>query len=183
MTRRYRLSVTTLACASLLGLLQGVAAQTPARDATKDSLPVSATAPGACDPRSASSQPSTIPMAQAQAQEASDADVALVRRAIDSLRSSGAEEASRIEATISDPVARKLVEWIILRGDNDGADFARYAGFIAANPSWPSIALFRRRAEAMLWVEDVRPPQVLSFFKGCAAANGQGPLGFGSGPH
>jgi hypothetical protein len=47
-------------------------------------------------------------MAQAQTQETFDADVALVRRAIDSLRSSGAEEASRIEATISDTVARKL---------------------------------------------------------------------------
>jgi soluble lytic murein transglycosylase len=83
-------------------------------------------------------------MAQAQAQETSDADVALVRRAIDSLRSSGAEEATRIEATISDPVARKLVEWIILRGDKNGADFARYAAFIAANPSWPSVPVPKR---------------------------------------
>ena len=137
---------------------------------------VSAPASGACDARSGSSQPSANPMPQAQTQETSDADVALVRRAIDTLRSSGAEEASRIEATVSDPVARKLVEWIILRGDNNGANFARYAAFIAANPSWPSVALFRRRAEAMLWVEDVRPPQVLSFFKGCPPQTAKGRL-------
>jgi soluble lytic murein transglycosylase len=118
-------------------------------------------------------------MPQAQAQEASDADVALVRRAIDSLRNSGAEEATRIETTISDPVARKLVEWIILRGDNNGANFARYAAFISPNPSWPSIALFRRRAEAVLWVEDVRPPQVLSFFKGCPPQTAKGRLVLG----
>jgi soluble lytic murein transglycosylase len=115
-------------------------------------------------------------MAEAQARETSDADVALVRRAIDSLRSSGAEEASRIEATVSDPVARKLVEWIILRGDNNGANFARYAAFIAANPSWPGIALFRRRAEAILWAQDVRPPQVLSFFKACPPQTAKGRL-------
>jgi soluble lytic murein transglycosylase len=63
----------------------------------------------------------------------------LVRRAIDSLRGSGAEEATRIEATISDPVARKLVESTILRGNNNGANFARYAAFIAANPSCPAV--------------------------------------------
>src|SRR5262249_23247201 len=48
-----------------------------------------------------------------------------------------------------DPVARKLVEWIILRSDRNGAGSARYATFIAANPSWPSLAMFRRRAEAL----------------------------------
>jgi soluble lytic murein transglycosylase len=176
LTRRDWLAVATLACAGLLACIQPVAAQSPAtRDGTKDSLAVSAPASGACDARSGSSQPSTIPMGQAQTQT-SDADVALVRRAIDSLRSSGAEEASRIEATVSDPVARKLVEWIILRGDNNGANFARYAAFIAADPSSPSVALFRRRAEAMLWVEDVRPPQVLSFFKGCPPQTAKGRL-------
>src|SRR5262249_52615801 len=145
----FLVSVATLACASLLACTQCVAGQTAGtREGSKDLLPVSAAASGACDSRGGSSQPSTIPLARAQTQESSDADVALVRRAIDSLRSSGAEEASRIEATISDPIARKLVEWIILRGDNNGANFARYAAFIAANPSWPSIALFRRRAEA-----------------------------------
>ena len=35
--------------------------------------------------------------------------------------------------------------------------FARYAAFIAANPSWPSIGLLRRRAEAMLWNERADP--------------------------
>jgi len=148
--RRDWLSVATLACASLLACVQCVAGQTAGtREGTKDSLPVSVAASGACDSRRGSSQPSTIPMPQAQTQETSDADVALVKRAIDSLPSSGAEEATRIEATISDPIARKLVEWIILRANNNGAQFARYAAFIVANPSWPSIALFRRRAEAI----------------------------------
>ena len=109
MIRQNWLSVATLACVSLLACIQCVAGQAVGtRDGTKDLLPVPAPASNACDAREASSQPSTTPMAQAQTQETFDADVALVRRAIDSLRSSGAEEASRIEATISDTVARKL---------------------------------------------------------------------------
>jgi soluble lytic murein transglycosylase len=105
------------------------------------------------------------PLAQAPPQT-SDAEIALVKSAIDSLRGGGADKATRIEANISDPVARKLVEWIILRSDRNGAGSARYAAFIAANPSWPSLAMFRRRAEAMLWVENPKPAQVLSFFNG-----------------
>ncbi|MBV8743914.1 MAG: lytic transglycosylase domain-containing protein [Xanthobacteraceae bacterium] len=115
-------------------------------------------------------------MPQTQTQDNFDADVALVKRAIESLRTSGAEEATRIEATISDPVARKLVEWIILRANNNGANFPRYAAFIAANPSWPGVALFRRRAEAALWVEDVGATQVLSFFTGCPPQTAKGRL-------
>jgi soluble lytic murein transglycosylase len=45
------------------------------------------------------------------------------------------------------------VEWAILRSNNNGADYARLQAFITANPSWPNIAMFRRRAEAMLWEE------------------------------
>ena len=40
------------------------------------------------------------------------------------------------------------------------AAFARYAAFIAANPSWPSIVTLRRRAEAMLWQERSDPTTV-----------------------
>jgi soluble lytic murein transglycosylase len=65
--------------------------------------------------------------------DVSGADIALVRKAIDSLRSS-ADSATQIETAISDPAARKLVEWIILRSGN-GFRSTRYRAFIAANPS------------------------------------------------
>ena len=133
-------------------------------------------AAGARHDREAVSRPPTVPLAQAPASDASDADVALVRSAIDSLRSGGASKATSVEATISDPVARKLVEWIILRSDHNGADSARYAAFIAANPSWPSLAMFRRRAEAMLWAEDLKPAQVLRFFDGSPPQSARGRL-------
>ncbi len=120
--------------------------------------------------------PSKVPLAQAPTLETLDADIALVKRAIDALRSRGADEATRIESSISDPVARKLVEWSVLRDGDNGAEFSRYAAFIAANPTWPSVAMFRRRAEAMLWVEDASPAKVRSYFNGAPPLSAKGRL-------
>jgi soluble lytic murein transglycosylase len=108
--------------------------------------------------------------------DTSDPDVALVRKAIDSLHSGGATKATQIESAIADPAARKLVEWIILRSPNNGVESTRYLAFIAANPSWPSHALFRRRAEELLWVEHVKPAQVLAFFKDSPPQSARGRL-------
>jgi soluble lytic murein transglycosylase len=117
-----------------------------------------------------------IPLAPGPAPETSDADMALVKSAIDALRSGGASKATGIAADISDPAARKLVEWLILRGDHNGADSKRYLTFIAANPGWPNLAMFRRRAEAMLWVENVKPAQALSFFNDSPPQSNMGRL-------
>jgi soluble lytic murein transglycosylase len=56
------------------------------------------------------------------------------------------------------------VEWAILRSDDNGAPFSRYAAFIADNPNWPSIGFLRRRAESMLWVERGPPAATIAFF-------------------
>ncbi len=53
-------------------------------------------------------------------------------------------------------------------------DFSRYIDFIAANPSWPSIATLRRRAEGVLWEERADPQTVIGFFRFGAAAHRQG---------
>ena len=117
-----------------------------------------------------------VPLAQGPSPQTSDTEIALVRGAIAGLRSGGSGKAASVQATISDPVARKLVEWIILRSDHNRTGSARYLAFIAANPDWPSLAVFRRRAEAMLWVENVKPTQVLSFFNDSPPQSGMGRL-------
>jgi soluble lytic murein transglycosylase len=95
---------------------------------------------------------------------ASAEDVARVKTAVGLTRQGKSSQATDEQRAISDPAARKLVEWAILRSDNNNADFPRYAAFIAANPSWPAIGALRRRAEAMLWVENVEPAKVRAFF-------------------
>ena len=96
----------------------------------------------------ATARPDPIPAVTASA-----ADLAAVREAIEHTRRGRAKDATEVEQRIADPLARKLVEWAILRSDENGADFSRFQAFIAANPSWPNIAMFRKRAEAMLWQE------------------------------
>jgi soluble lytic murein transglycosylase len=80
-------------------------------------------------------------------------DLAAVKNAIDLARKAKTTEATVIENAIGDPAAQKLVEWFILRHPDADARFGRYAAFIAENPSWPGVALMRRRAEARLWQE------------------------------
>ena len=133
-------------------------------------------APGTGDTGTGEAQPPSAPLAQAPALHASEADVALVKSAIETLRKGGASKATAVAAGISDPVARKLVEWIILRSDHSGADSARYTAFMTANPSWPSLGAFRRRAEAMLWVENAKPARVMSFFDGSPPQSAMGRL-------
>ena len=90
-------------------------------------------------------------------------DLAAVKNAIDLVRKAKTGEATVVQKTIGDPAAQKLVEWFILRHPDAEAKFSRYAAFIADNPSWPSMGLMRRRAEARLWQERSDAPTVHSF--------------------
>jgi len=80
-------------------------------------------------------------------------ELAAVKDAIDLARKGKMSDATAAEKTLSDPAARKLVEWLILRHSDADADFRRYAAFIADNPDWPSMPLMRKRAESRLWQE------------------------------
>jgi soluble lytic murein transglycosylase len=83
----------------------------------------------------------------------SEPGLATTKQAIDLARKHKFGEASNLARTIDDPVARKLVEWILLRDSDTAAGFDSYATFIQANPDWPGIQMLRRRAEVQLWRE------------------------------
>ena len=108
---------------------------------------------------------STPALAMATSATTSPLDLNALKQAVDLVGKSRSDEAANLENSTSDPLARKLIEWLVLRSDDTTAAFARYAAFIAANPSWPSIVTLRRRAEAMLWQERSDPTTVLAFFK------------------
>ena len=92
-----------------------------------------------------------IPAAVAATSSTSQADKDTLESVIELVRKRKAGEASNVAAGISDPVARKLAEWIILRSENNDATVERYRAFISANPSWPSQTFLRRRLEAAMW--------------------------------
>jgi soluble lytic murein transglycosylase len=84
---------------------------------------------------------------------------------IELIRKHNPAQATQVEASISDPVARKLAEWIILRSEDNGASVERYRAFIEANPSWPSQTFLRKRLEAALWDDKREDSVVWSWFE------------------
>lgn len=98
-------------------------------------------------------------------------DIDHLKEAIRLARRGKAGAAADRRNQIRDGTGRKLAEWVILRSDDDATSFGRYAEFIRANPRWPGVNVFRRRAEARLWSEPREPDAVLAHF------SSQEPLG------
>jgi soluble lytic murein transglycosylase len=111
-------------------------------------------------------RPVAGPFAVAATTVTSPADIEQLKRVIESARKSKGTDADAAKNAIVDPVARKLAEWMILRSDNTQPSFQRYAAFVTANPDWPHVPLFRRRAENALWNDHVDDNAVLAFFAG-----------------
>ena len=93
----------------------------------------------------------SVPAAVAATSSTSQADTEALESVIELVRKRKPADATQAQAAISDPVAKKLAEWIILRSENNSASVERYRAFILANPSWPSQTFLRRRLEAALW--------------------------------
>jgi soluble lytic murein transglycosylase len=90
--------------------------------------------------------------------------LAAVRQAVELIDSGKFDDATTLEKSVDDMVARRLIEWALLRRADNGVRFQRYADFIRANPDWPSIPVLRRRAEAILWAERPDAAMVRHFF-------------------
>ena len=104
------------------------------------------------------------PAAVAATSSTSQADKDTLENVIELVRKQKPGDATQAQAAISDPVARKLAEWLILRSDNNGASVERYRAFVSANPSWPSQTFLRRRIEAALWDDRRDDATVWSWF-------------------
>src|SRR5262249_53692339 len=114
----------------------------------------------------AAARPAPAPprVVAAPTEQVSAADITPLREAIAAARKGKMEQATNLQKTIGDPVARKLVEWAILRADEaSSVEFARYTAFIADSPGWPAISALRRRAEATLWSDRLDPGVVRAF--------------------
>ena len=105
------------------------------------------------------------PAAVAATASTSQADKDALENVIELVRRHKPADASQVEAAISDPVARKLAEWIVLRSDDNGSSVERYRAFLSANPSWPSQTFLRRRLEAALWDDQREDATVWAWFE------------------
>jgi soluble lytic murein transglycosylase len=72
------------------------------------------------------------PDQKADAMPADPATLATIKGAIALARKGEPAQASDVKESISDPVARKVVEWAILCSDNNEVDFQRYVAIWSA---------------------------------------------------
>ena len=114
------------------------------------------------------------PAAVAATSSTSQADKDALENVIELVRKQKPADATQAQAGISDPVARKLAEWLILRSDNNGASVERYRAFVTANPSWPSQTFLRRRIEAALWDDRRDDGTVWSWFENDSPVSAKG---------
>jgi peptidoglycan lytic transglycosylase len=119
---------------------------------------------------------STPPLAVASTAATGADDLAVVRQAIDLVKKNKLSDATDAAHAVSDPVSRKLIEWVILRAQDNSFNFERYSAFITANPSWPHMAMFRRKAEAALWQDRLSETTVRSFFAATRPTTAKGRL-------
>jgi soluble lytic murein transglycosylase len=137
--------------------------RTPKRSKTAIAAAVPLPVPRPVDTSASSAAAPSAPAA------ALSGDLAAVKQALELVRKGKTGEATAIKNSIGDPVARKLVEWMILRHPDGEAGFGRFAAFIADNPNWPGIRQLRRRAEARLWQERSNAETVHRFTSGLPA--------------
>jgi soluble lytic murein transglycosylase len=136
----------------------------PAASAAKTPMIEPATRQHAALPPAQARKPA-VPAAVAATSSTSQADAEALENIIGLIRKHKPADATQAEAAISDPLARKLAEWLILRSDDNGASVERYRAFIAANPSWPSQTFLRRRVEAALWDDHRDDATVWAWFE------------------
>lgn len=127
-------------------------------------------------PPSVAARKPVTPAAVAATSSTSQADKDALENIVELLRKRKPDEATQAEAAISDPVARKLAEWLILRSDNNNAAVERYRAFLSANPSWPSQTFLRRRLEAALWDDKREDAAVWSWFENESPISAKGRL-------
>ena len=157
-----------------------------ANTAAKNSAPVATAAPAVPAITPATRQRAALPppparkppppAAVAATSSTPQADSDALENIIELVRKHKPADATQAEATISDPVARKLAEWIILRSNDNGASAERYRAFITANPSWPSQTFLRRRGEAALWDDHRDDATVWAWFENESPISAKGKL-------
>jgi soluble lytic murein transglycosylase len=114
------------------------------------------------------------PAAVAATSTTSQADKDALENVIELLRKRKPDDATQANAAITDPVARKLGEWLILRSDGNNVTVERYRAFLSANPSWPSQTFLRRRLEAALWDDKRDDAAIWSWFENESPVSAKG---------
>lgn len=128
--------------------------------------------------RTAAAPVAAAPAIAATGSIASGGDLSVLKTAVTAARSSRAREAMAAAAQLDDPVAQKLVTWLVVRQSPNDLGFNAVAEFIRENPGWPTQSTLRRRAERVLFQENRDLNRAQQFFSEQAPISGEGKVAF-----
>lgn len=106
----------------------------------------------------------------------SDVDVAALRAAIAHAKAGRIAQATQARASISDPVARALIEWTILRHNADSVGFPRLNAFLRDYPGFPGAGRIRQRAEGALLDDAIDAATVRAFYANSTPTSAKGAI-------
>lgn len=96
-------------------------------------------------------------------------DVIAIKTAVAAFERGDLGGAMSLRATLRDPGAVALIDWLSIRFSSRQVGFSKINGFMRDHRDWPMMSMVRRRAEEALWLENVAAPTVRAFF----ASNGK----------
>jgi soluble lytic murein transglycosylase len=117
-------------------------------------------------------------LALSGAASAQTVDRTLFREAVTAAERGDVRGATDRAQRLGDPVARKTVEWFLLRSGAEGLGFQRFTRWLAENRHWPADQTLRGRAEVALLSENRPAGDVLAFFRDAPPRSAHGRLAF-----
>jgi soluble lytic murein transglycosylase len=111
-------------------------------------------------------------VAPLQDYQLSESDNTNLKAAFKALAADQLTKARELQAGISDPLARTLIEWERLRrGKGEAGDYLK---FLSDNPDWPSRQQLQRRMEEVLFEEGGDTDVIAKYFTGREAGSAAG---------
>lgn len=100
---------------------------------------------------------------RAEAGSLSASDARLFKAGLEAARKDRWGDVRTFARRLADPIAAKVLRWIVMSEPDTDASFREIADFISANPSWPGQTRLRQRAEEAM-TEATPPGEVLAWF-------------------
>jgi soluble lytic murein transglycosylase len=113
---------------------------------------------------------------QSGSRPAAGVDLAVFRDAVNAAERGDVRGATERQQRLPDPVARKVVEWFVLRSGAESIGSARFMRWLAENRHWPATQTLRGRAEVALLSENRPAAEVVAFFQNAAPRTAHGRL-------
>ena len=120
--------------------------------------------------------PSLGPLADRLAPPPQHPDLGTIRSVIEAYRRGDLAGGDAQAARLTDPAARTLARWAVLRLQPRDAGYARIQAFLAEEPAWPGRAQLHRRAEEALLASRPSTDKVLAHFNRHAPLTAMGKL-------